>query len=164
MQTKEGISPAGGQLCNMGVTAVAACEGDGVAMRSGSTGLNRPGRSPPEPVVSQDAPHFSVEEAVGQRHCEPLSGEKDGPEVYKEDMGGGGGVARPQDGDDVGDAQQWDDHQQSLCRFPVLMISRLTTFSRCSQLRHNHGEDGDEEEHVGSEEQEDGPDVNPLQV
>ena len=39
-----------------------------------------------------------------------LSWEKDGPEVYKEDMGGGGGVARPQNGDDVGDAQQWDDH------------------------------------------------------
>ena len=30
----------------------------------------------------------------------------------KEDMGGRGGVARPQDGDDVGDAQQRDDHQQ----------------------------------------------------
>ena len=39
-----------------------------------------------------------------------LSGKKDGPEVNKEDVGGGGGVARPQDGDDVGDAQQWDDH------------------------------------------------------
>ena len=39
-----------------------------------------------------------------------LSGEKDSPEVYKEDMGGGGGVAGPQDGDDVCDAQQGDDH------------------------------------------------------
>ena len=41
-----------------------------------------------------------------------LGGEKDGPEVNKEDMGSGGGVARPQNGDDVGDAQQRDDHQQ----------------------------------------------------
>ena len=81
-----------------------------------------------------------------------LSGEKDSPEVYKEDMGGGGGVAGPQDGDDVCDAQQGDDHlgmdehhhhchhgdyQQGLCRFPVLMISGLSTFTSCSQLRHN---------------------------
>ena len=39
-----------------------------------------------------------------------LGGEKDGPEVNKEDMGSGGGVAGPQNGDDVGDAQQRDDH------------------------------------------------------
>ena len=30
-----------------------------------------------------------------------------------------------------------DGHQQGLCRFPVLMISWLSSFSRCSQLRHN---------------------------
>jgi len=101
-------------------------------MRSGSTRLNGSSGSPPEPMVSEDASHFCVEEAVGQGHCEPLSGEKDSPEVNKEDVGGGGGVARPQDGDDVGDAQQWDDHQQCLCRFPVLMISRLSTLTRCS--------------------------------
>ena len=67
------------------------------------------------------------------------------------------------------------------------MISGLSTFTSCSQLRHNleksnsdqgsghnvedneyedadHGEDGDEEEHVGGEKQEDRPDVNPLKV
>lgn len=44
-----------------------------------------------------------------------LSGEKDGPEVDKQDMGGGGRVAWAQDRDDVRDPQQWDDHQQGLC-------------------------------------------------
>lgn len=114
--------------------------------------------------MSEDGSHFCVEKAVRQGHCEPLSGEKDGPEVDKQDMGGGGRVAWAQDRDDVRDPQQWDDHQQGLCCFPILMIGGLSTLARCSQLCHHHCEDGDEEEHVGGKEEKDRTNVNPFQV
>ena len=63
-----------------------------------------------------------------------LSGEKDGPEVNKEDVGGGGGVARPQDGDDVGDAQQRDYH---LGKYIYIHHSHDSD-------NHDHNQDGDD--------------------
>ena len=79
----------------------------------------------------------------------------------KEDMGGRGGVARPQDGDDVGDAQQGDDHQQGLGRPPVLVVAALS-LAGGPQLGHHNVEDGDEEKCIGGQHQQHRPDVDPL--
>ena len=55
-----------------------------------------------------------------------LGGEQERSQVDKEDMGGRGGVARPQDGDDVGDAQQGDDHLAHSRIFSLPMTVMVT--------------------------------------
>ena len=76
-------------------------------------------------MVPEDAPDLGVEEAVGQRHGEALGGQQQGPQVLEQAVGEAAGVAGPQDGDDVGDAQQGDDHQQGLGGLPVLVVGGL---------------------------------------
>ena len=66
-----------------------------------------------------------------------------------------------EDGDEVGDPQQGDDHQQGLGRPPVLVVGALP-LAGGPQFGHNNIEDGDEEKCVGGQDQEDGPDVDPL--
>lgn len=115
-------------------------------------------------MVAEDGSDFSVEEAVGKGDGKALGGEEDGAQVDEEEVGGGGGVAGPEDGDDVGDAQEGDDDQEGLRRLPVLVVCGLPALPAPPQLGHHHREDGDQEEHVGGQQEEHGPDVDPLEV
>ena len=65
------------------------------------------------------------------------------------------------DGDEVGDAEEGDDHQQGLGGPPVLVVGALP-LSGGPQLGHHQVEDGDEEEGIGGQDQQDWPDVDPL--
>ena len=120
-----------------------------------------PGIPPPFPVMLKDSLHLGVEEAVWEGHGEALGGQQDGAEVSKDRVGDGAGWEGREDGDEVGDAQQRDDHQQGLGRPPVLVVRALPL--PCGpQLGHHHVEDGDEEKCVGGQHQQYRPDVDPL--
>ena len=115
-------------------------------------------------MVLEDPLHLGVQEAVGEGHGEALGGEEEGAEVceyWVEDRGGG---ERGDDGDEVGDAKEGDDHQQRLGGPPVLVVRGLPLPACGPQLGHNYIEDGDQEECVSGQDQEDGADVDPLMV
>ena len=59
----------------------------------------------------EDSLDLCVEEAIGESHGEALGGKEHGPHVNKHQIDEGALVGRSDDGDEVGDAEQWDDHK-----------------------------------------------------
>ena len=60
-------------------------------------------------MMLKDSLDLCVQEAIGEGHREPLGGEQHSPHVNEHQIDEGALVGRSDDGDQVGNAQQWDD-------------------------------------------------------
>ena len=79
-----------------------------------------PSVSPSLPVMLEDSLDLRVEEAVWESHGEALGGEEHRPHVNKHQIDEGALVGRSDDGDEVGDAEQWNDDKEGLSGSPIL--------------------------------------------
>ena len=141
----DGVVAMGGSLPSDVVTDVVhPLHGNGVPGRVWSQ-ANVAGVPPGVPVTLDHRADLAVEETVGQRDEKPLERQENIPDDDEDGGRGRAGVVGPHNGDQVGDAQQRNDDDQSLGCAQVDVLSVVLGLVRSQfgdddlQITHSRG-------------------------